>query len=106
MRGRSMKKGEWRRGLDYGDLENFINTHVGISFVYKLSVAFLTATATGVASQRGGGVEEDEEEEDAGLDTHRGLLCLTAGIFIYEHLNRSANSNCTLHLHKYAIAAM
>lgn len=96
------------RGLDYGDLENFINTHVGISFVYKLSVAFLTATATGVASRRGGGVEEDEaeKEENAGLDTHRGLLCLTAGIFIYEHLNRSANSNCTLHLHKYAIAAM
>lgn len=104
MRGRSMKKGEGRRGLDYGDLENFINTHVGISFVYKLSVAFLTATATGVASRRGGGVEEDAEKE--GLGTHRGLLCLTAGIFIYEHLNRSANSNCTLHLHKYAIAAM
>lgn len=90
--------------MGYGDLENFINTHVGISFVYKLSVAFLTATATGVASRRGGGVEEDAEKE--GLDTHRGLLCLTAGIFIYEHLNRSANSNCTLHLHKYAIAAM
>lgn len=48
--------------LGYGDLENFINTHVGISFVYKLFVAFLTATGSGVGSHRGGGgLEEDEE---------------------------------------------
>lgn len=61
-KGRGEEGGE-ERGLGYGDLENFINTHVGISFVYKLSVAFLTATVSGVGSQRGGGVEEEKEEE-------------------------------------------
>lgn len=56
----------WRK--QEGDLENFINTHVGISFVYKLSVAFLTARATGVGSRGGGG----------GVRADRGLLAGTS----------------------------
>lgn len=62
----------WRK--QEGDLENFINTHVGISFVYKLSVAFLTARATGVGSRGGGG----GGYRGGGVQADRGLLAGTS----------------------------